>query len=211
MEKTFNLLSTMREPTLKNTTNEKLARLYQTNPSNVILAEIFCRNYEMLYLLANKFKQLDEEDRVSTILVQLEKALKTYDETKLINNKKIKFSTYAYNIIRRSLLTAISYFKYSNRNKISILSLDDEVSDAPDCTLADIIEDKTFTWDNIDFRILIEKNKKLTVLEKQYCLEFLTSKLTEAKIVLERFGLNPAQAFQLRKRIKEKLCNEMEI
>lgn len=211
MQKTFNLLSTMREPALKDATNETLARLYQVKPSNAILAEAFCKNYEMFFLLTSKFKQLDEEDRASITLTQLEKALRNYDETKLVNNKTIKFSTYAYNIIRKGLLTAALYFKHSDRNKVSVVSLDDEVENGSDCIFADIIEDETFTWDNVDFKILIEKNNKLNTVEKQYCLEFLTSKLPDAKMVSERFGLNPAQSFQLRKKIKEKLYNEMEI
>ena len=93
MQETFKLFSTLREPALKDATNESLARLYQIKPSNAILAEVFCRNFKMLYLLQNKFKKVDESERVSITLVQLEKALRAYDETKIINGKLIKFSS----------------------------------------------------------------------------------------------------------------------
>ena len=53
MQETFKLFSTLREPALKDATNESLARLYQIKPSNAILAEAFCRNFNMLYLLQN--------------------------------------------------------------------------------------------------------------------------------------------------------------
>ena len=211
MQETFKLFSALREPALKDATNESLARLYQIKPSNAILAEAFCRNFMMLYLLQNKFKKVDESERVSITLVQLEKALRAYDETKIINGKSIKFSSYAYNIIKRSLLTAHMHAKSAKRNCEEVLSLDSIIDGQEDCTLADIIEDTTFTWDKVDFKIFIEKNKKLNTVEKQYCLEFLTSKLPDAQLVAKRMGLNPAQTFQLRKKIKQKLKEEMEI
>lgn len=213
MQNTFNMLSSLRDQRLAHVSNEKLALLYQKLPNSSIIAEIFCKNIDLFNRINHKFKKISEDEKVSTILQWIDKSLATYKDT-----QQTKFSSYLYTNIKRRLMSLLSYYKYKDRDQIfSTISLDAPINSSTidpeqsDCTYEDIIEDPNTDYARIDFKVAIEQNKKLTQLEKNYCMEFLHSDFPDAQIVQEKYGLDPQQSFYLRQSIKTKLSNEMEI
>lgn len=79
---------------------EELITDYQKNKNGVILAYMYISNYGLITRVAEKWPKLDDADKASFCLQELDKALRNYK-----NTNKAKFATYFYKCFDNRLRT----------------------------------------------------------------------------------------------------------
>lgn len=117
-------------------------------------------NIKLAYKIAWEFNKslnglIETEDLKSLCLEGLVKAAKTFD-----THKDIKFSTYAYPVIKNNVLMHLRNENKSIKNNVKIISLDSTLTEDGSTTLADIIPDSNNVEDIFESKETYGKLKK---------------------------------------------------
>lgn len=197
MYNTLNYLKQTRKENLKGLSNATLAFEYQQKKDDSIISEIFIKNFAFLLKLCNKVHCIDNEDKVSTILSSIHKALLHYDGSH-------SFLTFLGTIIRNDFGRFKILNKFKNRSSIKI-SLNDK--DEIDREWADNLEDENYQ-SQIDYRLLVDdilEIKSLTKNERKVLQIIVKDPLITSNEIAKKLNLCNVYIGKQIKSIKIKL------
>lgn len=170
-------------------TNEELVKLYQEGNKQA-LDELLERNRGIINKIANKYlratKEHEFDDLFNSGVIGFVNAAKRYDFS---NEKKASFITYAVHYINRYIYICVNgkSDKEMENNKLfnSTVSLYTPVGKEEDVELLDTIEDVDYSFENIDYQILLKQLR--SELE-----EVMRDKLTlkQREVIQFRYGWN---------------------
>lgn len=165
------------------------------------LEQMINDNKGLVFYTLNKFnkEQAFDEDYHQIALIGLWKACEGFDE-----NKNIKFSTYAVNVIRNEIADALRKERANKRLDYSkVISLNETYGDENSLTLIDNIEDKNDLINIKDYQLYIEqlKGREKTIVE-------MKSNESTFKEIADEVGLSTQRVEQLWKKYKRKLVKE---
>ena len=173
----------------------ELIKEYQNKLSNNILAYFFIDNFGMITLLSDSYPYLDEDDKASFCLQELDKCLRNFN----IKNK-VKFTTYFYTCYKNRLRME---FEQINTQKRKILYF------YADSTDSYIIDDhytkKTYEMDIdlIDDLDSVLDKYNLNEKEKKICK--MLSDGYKVKDISALYELKPVSIYQKISIIRKKI------
>lgn len=201
MIKTYNLFKTKLDEDYSNFTNEQLAKIYQKNRDQLIVAEIFCRNFSYWNKLANTISFISNEDKVSIILEKIDSCLKNYTAT---NNASLM--TYAYASIYNAFGELKIKRKYKDREQDSMLrSFDSPVNSDDSLLLRDFIEDDATELNTRILKLTINTDSSLTPKEKLLCNLIIDNPVIHMNEISEEMKVTTQYVWLIRKRLAKKL------
>ncbi len=169
--------------------NEELVQLYQEGNKQA-LDELLEKNRGVICKLANKYlraaKEHEFDDLFNSGVIGFINAAKRYDFN---NEKKASFITYAVHYINRYIYDCVNgrSDKEIENNKLynSTISLYTPIGNEEDVELLDTIEDVDYSFENIDYQILLKQLRN--ELE-----EVMKDKLTlkQREVIQFRYGWN---------------------
>lgn len=170
-------------------TNEELVQLYQEGNKQA-LDELLEKNRGIIKKLANKYLRVAKghefDDLFNSGVIGFINAAKRYDFN---NEKKASFITYAVHYINRYIYICVNgkSDKEIENNKLynSTVSLYTPVGKEEDVELLDTIEDVDYSFENIDYQILL---KQLRSELEEVMKDNLT--LKQREVIQFRYGWN---------------------
>ena len=200
MIKTYNLLNGVRSDNYKKFTNEQLARLYQRNNDDLIIAELFCRNFGYWFKLSNLINFIHHEEKASFILENINYALKNYNI-----RKGVGLVTYTSRYIYNTFGGLKTKRKFKSREQESmIISLEN-----PNCDthkkMIDSIQANNNDFDTCILKLTIDTDKSLTDLEKRLCYIFIDNPRIEIKEISKEMNITTQYVWIIKKRLAKKL------
>lgn len=170
-------------------TNEELVKLYQEGNKQV-LDELLEKNRGIINKIANKYlratKEHEFDDLFNSGVIGFINAAKRYDFN---NERKASFITYAIHYINRFIYDCVNgrSDKEIENNKLynSTVSLYKPIGNDEDVKLVDTIEGVDYSFENIDYQILLKQLRN--ELE-----EVMRDKLTlkQREVIQFRYGWN---------------------
>lgn len=195
MYNSVKIFSKINVSVLKGKSYEEVVEIFQTTKDKRLkdkcFAYIFCDLFPMLLTIFQKYTFIEPAEKVEHCISTLLHSMTKFSPTGK-NNKKIKFTSYAYGNIRNALLTATSLYTHNNKKKIwsNLISGNEE---NVTYTMNKVGENDKY-MDNFD---LVEsiKNANLTDLEKQLCIAYLKgyTKADDLISVVEQFHDNSSE------------------
>ncbi len=200
MIKTYNLLNLIRKTDYKKFTNEELAKLYQINNDEFIIAELYCRNFNYWYKLGTLINFIRSEEKASIILENINYALKNYNI-----RRGVSLLTYTSKYIYNAFGGLKTKKKFKNReeeNKIISLDICDSQHNR---LMSDIIEDTNNDLDACILKLTIDTDNSLTDFEKKLCHIFIDNPYIEIKEIGEEMHVTTQYIWHIKKRLAKKL------
>ena len=204
MNATFKMLSTLRDEKYAKMANEELAIAYQNSDLNAsILAEMYCRNFTILYNLASKFYSIPEDDKASIITQQLNTTMQAFDA-----NKGVKYITFAIKDINEKFVAYLQ--KYNRKGRINFCDCSSLSNDTEDNTGYDN-DDNFITYNPFDNYMseveLIDtiKHSNLSLIEKKVCYLFMKSDTCTREEIANKLGVSRQTVQIAIKNLKQKL------
>ena len=120
MVDTFRLMNQIRLVQFANTPFEDLAAEYQKTNNQSIIAEVFCRDFKLLFRVISepKYNAVDKQDKVDAVLRVVYRGLEKFSP-----DKAVSFNTFLVAGVRRKLATYIQYLAQKKRSG-TVYSLD---------------------------------------------------------------------------------------
>lgn len=171
----------------KNLSEIELISLYQKTLSSNLLAYMFVNNYGIITTISKPFVIINDQDKASFCLQELDKALRTFD-----NNKKVKFTTYFIDLYKARLIQENHSLQYDKRKIMN------------DVTELDSIVETSYKIDDYfaDENNLLD-NYNLTEDEKKHCR--LLNRGYSIKELSRIFNKSLALIYQRNNKIKKKI------
>jgi hypothetical protein len=175
----------------KETEEIDLIKEYQTSLSSNILAYFFINNFGMIDSISQLYSKIDEQDRASFCLQELDKCLKSYN---LKSNNK--FTTYFYSCYKNRLRMEFEQIN-KHKRKIQYFYLEEyDVKKCEEYSYIDDIELEEEIEDTLDDWNLNDKEKKLCkLLNSGY----------KTKEIAKIFKLKPASIYKKTRLVQEKI------
>ena len=173
MVSTYRLMSQVLLDENKKYTNEELAVMYQRKKDPSVLAEIYCRNFPQWVHMVNKpkFYNILNDDKVSIVLCELDKALLHFDIS-----KGFKFTTFANKFIAMGLYNKLEHVNRKNNAKLVQFVSSSEFEESDIGVLVDdTIEELQYAEDrysDIELKATIQMSN-MREREKEICFIIL--------------------------------------
>lgn len=184
--------------------NEELAIAYQNSDLDAsILAEMYCRNFTILFNLASKFYSIPEDDKASIIIQQLNVTMQAFDP-----DKGVKYITFVVKDINEKFVAYLQ--KYNRKGRINFC----------DCNSLSNYNDDNDGYDNDDNFVtynyfdnyaseveLIDtiKRSNLSLIEKKVCYLFIKSDTCTREEIANKLGISRQTVQIAVKNLKQKL------
>lgn len=179
--------------------NEELALLYQENADDNLIIEVFCRNFGYWKKISDRFRILDNEDKVSIILEKITAAMNTFNIS--MNNC---FLAYTYKII----YNAFGHYKILNNfkgraEKLNDTSLDKVIDE--DLVLQDCLGACDEGLDKIVLQLSLNKDLSLNKTEKDFCNLILDYPTISNAELTKKLNISNSYLYVIIKNLKIKI------
>lgn len=179
---------------------QEVALNYREDKDPILLAYAFVKLFPLVLTQVKKYYLVPSEDKGSMALIELEKALRSYDES-----RGAKFQTYY-----------ISCLKNSLRAEMERLSAKKRTADRESESLEEnavVFNELGYNddaYNEIGLHNMVKKKSDLTQRERLYCQVILMEKgeLTDTEIA-GVIGVTPSGVNYLRKRLGKKFTLEI--
>ena len=199
MLKTYKLLKNQRIGAYASFTNEQLAKIYQANQDNAIIAEIYCRNFGSFYRLAHKINFIDNSAKASIILEKIGKCLFNYSD-----NYSATLLTHIYNNVNNEFGGLKTKRKYKDRDKQDqLLNLD--TPDENGLCLYEVIPDDGEELDSFILKLTIDTDTSLSNKEKTLCKLIIDNPGIEVNEIGAAMHITTQYVWLIKKRLAKKL------
>lgn len=207
MRDTYNMLNLIRTNEYSGLTNEQLALEYKKDLKPEVLAEMFCRNYTLLYNMSRRFHSVCSQDAASIITVSLDITMQKYD-----TSYGAKYMTFALKHILEAFTQEILKQNRVNR-KINNESInlsyfmnftEDEKDNSDSTILVDKQSDKDF--DEVELLTTIE-NSSLSNTEKKICKLLITQPSLTREDIADIIGVSRQSVQVAVRNLKLNICS----
>lgn len=204
MKQTKQLMQQALTDEVINLTDEESIQIYQNTRDSKIIAKYFIELYPTLNAMVSKCIWGTEDDRISEILLALDKALITYN-----GNKGAKLSSYIITCCKWYLYGIYcNHYKYKNRT-LNVYSLDyaKELYDNEEFEkyiIKDYLKDYSVDFSNLEFHQLI-RQCGLTDMQVKICDCIMEDNKVMFVDVCERLNITIKEFYKERKLIGKKL------
>lgn len=172
----------------KELTDRELIMIYKQNKAPNILAYMFISNFGMFEIISNKWSMLDETDKASFCLEEINKALMNFDL-----EKNIKFSTYIFTCFNNRLRSETELINCQKRKSLLFSTECDDNTAQTELAFEDVN--------------LILEEYKLNENEKQQCI--LTSAGYTLKEMTKMLNKTTRQLTYSNLKIREKILKTL--
>lgn len=194
------LLTTMGE----HLSTKDLVEAYHSGMQNEVIAYVFCNNYQLFKITANKFFGLSPEDKDSFILEEIYKALEKY-EIKESGNAKIStvVTTYIYNRLR----TETQALQKASRATLNLATSFEDLGDLD--RLNEAGDTSSFSYSEM-YELVSQLD--LTPNERKCCeIIILNNDTIKNSEIAEILGVSRAGVGHIKKSLRNKLAPVFQI
>lgn len=180
-------------------TTEELVRAYQEGRQTEVIAHVFCTNYQLFRLTANKFFGLSAEDKDSFILEEIAKALENYD---LQSEKQAKITTVISTYIYNRLRTETQALQKASRATLNLATSFEDLGDME--RLEEAGDESTYSYSEM-YELVCQLD--LTENERKCCeMIILNNDTLKNSEIAELLGVSRAGVGHIKKSLKVKLA-----
>ena len=180
-------------------TTEELVRAYQEGRQTEVIAHVFCTNYQLFRLTANKFFGLSAEDKDSFILEEIAKALENYD---LQSEKQAKITTVISTYIYNRLRTETQALQKASRATLNLATSFEDLGDME--RLEEAGDESTYSYSEM-YELVCQLD--LTENERKCCeIIILNNDTLKNSEIAELLGVSRAGVGHIKKSLKVKLA-----
>lgn len=192
-------LSNLFVPANKVATTEELVQAYQEGRQSEVIAHVFCTNYQLLKITANKFFGLSAEDKDSFILEEIAKALNNYD---LENSKNAKITTVVSTYLYNRLRAETQALQKASRATLNLATSFEDLGDMD--RLEEAGDDASYSYSEM-YELVYQLD--LTENERKCCeIIILNNDPVKNSEIAELLGVSRAGAGHIKKSLKVKLA-----
>lgn len=183
MKETLKMMKSIITGKEKELTQEQLIKEYQEKKSPNILAYMFVNNFGIISNICDLYAELDEQDRASFCLQELDKCLQQFAFI-----SKSKFITFYANCLKNELATQITHINRAKRKSyLYCEQLNEEKMDNLTTYNLHSIEDYGFTEnEKMQFNLLLDGytvKEIMNKLDKSIRKVYHTNKMIKEKIL----------------------------
>ena len=203
MLETYKMFSNIRVAEYSGLTNEQLALAYQAEDLKPeILAEMYCRNYAILYKVSSKYFSINDDDKASIIVMDLNDTMQYYSE-----DNGVKYLTFALYSITEKLSVFVT--KQHRKKRILVgqeLSLDN-ITEDNDSSIGDntyfenICDERGYDLTELSCVINVAN---LTLNEKKVCYLYMSNTYTKDEIA-EKLNVTRQTVYHIIASLQNKL------
>lgn len=186
-------------PASRVATTEELVQAYQEGRQTEVIAHVFCTNYQLFKLTANKFFGLSAEDKDSFILEEIAKALENYD---LQSEKQAKITTVISTYIYNRLRTETQALQKASRATLNLATSFEDLGDMERLEKAG--DESTYSYAEM-YELVYQLD--LTENERKCCeIIILNNDTLKNSEIAELLGVSRAGVGHIKKSLKVKLA-----
>lgn len=191
--------SNLFSPKGKVATTEELVQAYNSGKQTEVISYIFCTNYQLFKMVANKFFGLSAEDKDSFILEEIAKALSNYS---LSNEKKAKITTVISTYIYNRLRTETQALQKASRATLNLATSFEDLGDME--RLEEAGDESTYSYSEM-YELVYQLD--LTENERKCCeIIILNNDTLKNSEIAELLGVSRAGVGHIKKSLRAKLA-----
>lgn len=180
-------------------TTKELVQAYKEGRENEVIAHVFCTNYQLFKLTANKFFGLSAEDKDSFILEEIAKALSNYD---LENEKNAKITTLVSTYLYNRLRAETQALQKASRATLNLATSFEDLGDMD--RLEEAGDESSYSYSEM-YELVYQLD--LTENERKCCeIIILNNDALKNSEIAELLGVSRAGVGHIKKSLKAKLA-----
>lgn len=180
-------------------TTKELVQAYKEGRQDEVIAHVFCTNYQLFKLTANKFFGLSSEDKDSFILEEIAKALANYD---LENEKQAKITTLVSTYLYNRLRAETQALQAASRATLNLATSFEDLGDMD--RLEEAGDETTYSYSEM-YELVYQLD--LTENERKCCeIIILNNDTLKNSEIAELLGVSRAGVGHIKKSLKVKLA-----